>query len=435
MINIPLEANELIKLLQNNGHSAYVVGGCVRDSILNRKPNDWDICTSATPNEMLNIFKDYKVIETGLRHGTITVVNNSMFEITTYRIDGEYTDNRRPDNVTFTNNLIEDLKRRDFTINAIAYNDTEGLIDPFDGVNDINNKIIKCVGNAKDRFEEDALRILRAIRFASQLNFKIDDDTNTEINNQYKKLKNISIERINNEFCKILYNANIWNNYLNVLTLIIPRFKNCIGFKQGKSHPYDVWNHTLKTISNCSNDIIIRLAALFHDIGKPDVCFEDGDGRHFHGHAKISAQHTEVIMKNMRFDNNTIKKVVSLVKYHDIVFEESSVFVKQWLSILGEEQFKRLIELRKADILGQDPDRFERRLEKVYNVKKITDEIINNDECYSLKQLAINGNDLIKLGYEDKKIGEMLNTLLNIVIDDNYLNNKESLLNIINNLK
>lgn len=435
MINIPVEANELIKILQDNGHSAYVVGGCVRDSILNRKPNDWDICTSATPDEMLNIFKDYRIIETGLKHGTVTVVNNGNFEITTYRIDGEYSDNRRPDNVTFTNNLIEDLKRRDFTINAMAYNDIEGLIDPFGGINDINNKIIRCVGNAKERFEEDALRILRAIRFASQLNFEIDNDTNIEINNQYKNLKNISIERINSEFCKILYNADIWNNYLNVLTLIIPRFKNCIGLEQGSSHPYDVWNHTLKTISNCSNDLVVRLAALFHDIGKPDVYFDDERGRHFYGHADVSAQHTEVIMKNMRFDNNTIKKVVSLVKHHDVIFEESSVFVKQWLSILGEEQFRRLIELRKADILGQDPGRFERRLEKVYNVKKRTDEIIDNNECYSLKQLAINGNDLIELGYQNKQIGEMLDILLSIVIDNDSLNNKNSLLNIVKHLK
>lgn len=232
-INIPSDANELIHTLQNHGNSAYVVGGCVRDSIIGRQIHDWDICTSATPDEMLEIFKDKKVIETGLKHGTITVVvKGESYELTTFRIDGKYSDSRRPDSVIFTSSLIEDLKRRDFTINAMAYNDDEGLIDPFGGLEDIEYKKIQCVGSAKDRFGEDALRILRAIRFASQLEFVMTPETSYEINKQYKNLKNISIERINSEFCKIAASRDFCVEmvlYKDVFALFIPELKICLN--------------------------------------------------------------------------------------------------------------------------------------------------------------------------------------------------------------
>ena len=234
-IKIPDNANTIINTLQNNGYSAYVVGGCVRDSLMGRIPHDWDICTSATPEQMLEIFKDFRVIETGLKHGTVTIViDGEQYECTTYRIDGKYSDNRRPDNVTFTNNLVEDLKRRDFTINAMAYNDIEGLIDPFGGTEDINENTIRCVGSAKDRFGEDALRILRAIRFASQLDFTIELNTDWQIHQQYKSLKNISVERINSEFCKIVNSNNFCVElllYKDVFVLLlknafVPKVKN-----------------------------------------------------------------------------------------------------------------------------------------------------------------------------------------------------------------
>ena len=359
-IKIPDNANTIINTLQNNGHSAYVVGGCVRDSLMGRIPHDWDICTSATPEQMLEIFKDFRIIETGLKHGTVTIViDGEQYECTTYRIDGKYSDNRRPDNVTFTNDLVEDLKRRDFTINAMAYNDIEGLIDPFGGKEDINENTIQCVGSAKDRFGEDALRILRAIRFASQLDFTIELNTDWQIHQQYKSLENISVERINSEFCKIVNSDNFCVElllYKDVFALFIPELKNMFDFPQkNPHHDYDVFGHTVHAVENCdSDDLTVRLAVFFHDFGKP-YSYQDGeDGiRHFKGHGGVSADMTDVIMKRLKFDNETRNNVVQLVYYHDATFEVGKKYVKRWLNKLGEKQFRRLLDVRRADIKGQ----------------------------------------------------------------------------------
>ena len=443
-ISIPPDANDLIHTLQNYGHSAYVVGGCVRDSILGRIPHDWDICTSATPTEMLEIFKDKKVIETGLQHGTITVVvNGNPYEITTYRIDGAYSDNRRPDSVTFTDRLIEDLSRRDFTINAMAYNDEEGLIDPYNGLEDIKYKKINCVGFAKDRFEEDALRILRANRFASQLDFAMMPDTDWEIHRQYKKLNNISIERINSEFCKIALSSEFYIQiglFREVFSLFIPEIKDMFGFQQNNPyHIYDVWNHTVHAVQayecDCEpdlnpRDLITSLAVFFHDIGKPH-CYQDGeDGiRHFKGHGRVSADMTDTIMKRLRFDNDTREKVVQLVYYHDATFEVGEKYIKRWLNKIGEEQFRRLLNVRVADIKAQAYTEQESRLQKIDNIEYILEEVLQKDECFSLKDLAVNGNDLIEIGYKPgKEIGEVLNNLLDLVISGEYKNEKEKLL-------
>lgn len=437
-INISSNANELIHTLQNHGHSAYVVGGCVRDSILGRIPHDWDICTSATPNEMLEIFKDRKVIETGLQHGTITVVvNGEPYEVTTYRIDGTYSDNRRPDSVTFTDNLVEDLRRRDFTINAMAYNDTEGLIDPFNGLKDIEWRKIQCVGSAKDRFGEDALRILRAIRFASQLDFTIMPGTDWEIHQQYKNLENISIERINSEFCKIAFSDSFCVQlllYKDVFSLSIPELKDMIDFPQNNPyHDYDVFGHTIHAVEHCeSKDLIVRLAVFFHDFGKPHSYQDGEDGiRHFKGHGRISAEITDNIMKRLRFDNETRNNVVELVYYHDATFEVGKKYVKRWLNKIGEEQFRRLLEVRKADILGQKPNFEQSRIDKVNNIEQILEEVLQEDECFSLKDLAVNGKDLMSVGYKaGKELGNTLNELLQLVIDGECLNEKEKLLEI-----
>lgn len=436
-INIPTDANDLIHTLQNHGHSASVVGGCVRDSILGRTPNDWDICTSATPGEMLEIFKDRKVIETGLQHGTLTVVvNGEPYEITTYRIDGAYSDNRRPDEVTFTSSLIEDLKRRDFTINAMAYNEDEGLIDPFGGLNDIENRRIRCVGSAKDRFSEDALRILRAIRFSSQLDFIITPETDEEILKQYRNLKNISVERINSEFCKIV-SSDIFciqlALYQDVFALFIPELKDMINFPQKNPyHSYDVYGHTIHSIKNCElDDLIVKLAVFFHDFGKPHCYQDDEDGtRHFRGHGKVSAEMTDRIMKRLRFDNETRIKVVELVHYHDATFEVGKKYVKRWLNILGEEQFKRLLKVRKADIKGQSEDYEQSRIDKVNNIEQILEEVLQENECFSLKDLAINGDDVKKMMRlkEGKDIGYWLNEILNKVIDGELKNDRNELI-------
>lgn len=441
-INIPADANELIHTLQNNGHSAYIVGGCVRDSILGRTPHDWDICTSATPSEMLEIFKGKKIIETGLQHGTVTVVvNGEPYEITTYRIDGIYSDNRRPDTVTFTDKLVEDLRRRDFTINAMAYNDEEGLIDPFNGMEDIKYKKISCVGCAEDRFGEDALRILRAIRFASQLEFTIMPGTDWEIHKQYQNLENISIERINSEFCKIASSDDFCVElllYKDVFSLFIPELKDMFDFPQNNPwHIWDVFGHTIHAVEYCdSDDLTVRLAVFFHDFSKP-YSYQDGeDGiRHFKGHGKVSADMTDSIMKRLRFDNETRNNVVELVYYHDATIEVGKKYVKRWLNKIGEKQFRRLLQVKKADNKAQNLELSSVRIKELSEIEALIDEVLQEDECFSLKDLAVNGKDLIGVGYKSgKELGNTLNKLLQLVIDGDCPNEKEKLLQEVESL-
>ena len=436
-INIPADANELIHTLQNNGHSAYIVGGCVRDSILGRTPHDWDICTSATPSEMLEIFKDKKIIETGLQHGTVTVVvNGEPYEITTYRIDGIYSDNRRPDTVTFTDKLVEDLRRRDFTINAMAYNDEEGLIDPFNGMEDIKYKKISCVGRAEDRFGEDALRILRAIRFAAQLEFTIMPGTDREIHKQYKNLENISIERINSEFCKIASSDDFCVElllYKDVFSLFIPELKDMFDFPQNNPwHIWDVFGHTIHAIEYCdSDDLVVRLAVFFHDFGKPHSYQDGEDGiRHFKGHGKVSADMTDSIMKRLRFDNETRNNVVELVYYHDATFEVGKKYVKRWLNKIGEKQFRRLLQVKKADNKAQNLELSSDRIKELSEIEALIDEVLQEDECFSLKDLAVNGNDVKKVMMlkEGKDVGYWLNEILKRVIDGELNNNRDDLI-------
>ena len=435
-INIPADANELIHTLQNNGHSAYVCGGAVRDSILNRPVHDWDICTSATPSEMLEIFNDKKIIETGLQHGTVTVVvNGEPYECTTFCIDGIYSDNRRPDAVTFTDKLVEDLRRRDFTINAMAYNDEEGLIDPFNGMEDIKYKKISCVGRAEDRFGEDALRILRAIRFAAQLEFTIMPGTDWEIHKQYKNLENISIERINSEFCKIASSDDFCVElllYKDVFSLFIPELKDMFDFSQNNPwHIWDVFGHTIHAVEYCdSDDLVVRLAVFFHDFGKPHSYQDGGDGiRHFKGHGKVSADMTDSIMKRLRFDNETRNNVVELVYYHDATFEVGKKYVKRWLNKIGEKQFRRLLQIKKADNKAQNLELSSDRIKELSEIEALIDEVLQEDECFSLKDLAVNGKDLIGVGYKSgKELGNTLNKLLQLVIDGDCPNEKEKLL-------
>ncbi len=435
-VEVPAPVNYIIQELEKCGHEAYMVGGCVRDSVLGRKPHDYDICTSATPDEILKAFPDEEIIPTGLQHGTVTIlINKEPFEVTTYRIDEDYSDNRRPDNVTFTKNLVEDLRRRDFTINAMAYNPKTGLIDPFNGMEDIKYKKIRCVGSAEDRFNEDALRILRAIRFEAQLGFAGLPETMFEIERQYDRLKNISIERINSEFCKIVASEQFCVElvlYPNVFSLFIPELKDLIGFQQNNPyHAYDVFDHTVHAIEKCeSDDLVVRLAVFFHDFGKPHSYQDGEDGiRHFKGHGKVSAEITDSIMKRLRFDNETRNNVVELVYYHDATFEVGNKYVKRWLNKIGEKQFRRLLEIRKADIKEQKPDYEESRIEKVNNIENILEEILSEKSCFSLKDLAVNGNDVkevMKLK-EGKDIGYWLNEILKRVIDGELENNKDDL--------
>lgn len=444
-IEIPSGANEIIHSLQNNGYEAFLVGGCVRDSILGRPIHDYDITTSATPDEMMKVFKDKRIIETGLQHGTITIViDGEPYEVTTYRIDGNYSDSRRPDSVTFTRSLKEDLKRRDFTINAMAYNDEVGLVDSFNGMEDIKYHKIQCVGKPEDRFSEDALRILRAIRFASQLSFVLEPNTDYILHKMYQNLENISVERINSEFCKIASSSDFCVQmvlYSDVLSLFIPEIKDMFGFQQNNPyHIYDVWNHTVHAVQayecDCepdlnSRDLITSLAVFFHDIGKPH-CYQDGeDGiRHFKGHGRVSADMTDEIMKRLRFDNDTREKVVELVYYHDATFEMGKKYIKRWLNKIGEEQFRRLLNVRRADIKAQADLAQETRLQKIDNIGYILEEVLQGDECFSLKDLVVNGKDVMDIMHikSGKDVGCWLNEILTRVIDGRLKNDREDLI-------
>lgn len=434
-IDMPPNANVIIHALQDAGYKAYIVGGCVRDSAINRFPHDWDICTSARPEQMLEVFKDYRVIETGLQHGTVTIViDGEQYECTSFRIDGVYSDNRRPDSVTFIDDLTEDLRRRDFTINAMAYNDEEGLIDPFDGMGDIKHGIIRCVGNAADRFNEDALRILRAIRFAAQLDFAIENNTSSELCRQRKSLANISAERITNELNKIVISdrfAGMLIKYLDIFEQFIPELEDMNNFPQNNPHHiYDVLIHTFYTVISCQNDLILRLAALFHDIGKPHSYQDEADGiRHFVGHNIVGADMTDKIMRRLKYDNNTRNAVVQLVLYHDSSFIAKPSAVKRWLNKVGEIQLKRLIDLRRADIEGQRVFYDREKMRKIDDFANVLNQVLEEQQCFSLKDLAINGDDLIALGFvPGKELGEVLTGLLNSVTDDALPNDRETLL-------
>ena len=437
-VKLPDAVLQIFAVIEEYGADAYAVGVCVRDSIMGREPHDWDICTPILAPDLLALFeeKGYRVIPTGLQHGTITVViDGEVYEITQFRRDGNYTDGRHPDNVEFTSNLIEDLERRDFTINAMSYNPKIGLIDPFDGTQDLRNRRIVCVGSARERFKEDALRILRAIRFAAQFDFYIASDTSFEILMQYKNLENISIERINSEFVKIAKTTKLSEElarYGNVFWLFIPELKDMFGFLQNNPyHCYDVWEHTLNAINNCgSDDLITRLAVLFHDIGKPHCYQDDKDGiRHFKGHGRVSADMTDSIIRRLRFDNDTREKVVELIYYHDATFEVGTKYVKRWLNKIGEKQFRRLLELRKADVKAQNPIYLEARIEKIADIEYILENILIGRQCFAIGDLAVNGNDVMRtMGIkEGKDVGYWLKEILNRVIDGSLKNEHDEL--------
>lgn len=441
-INLPEDVQEIMSVIKGYGATSYVVGGCVRDSILGREPHDWDICTPALPDELLVEFeeKGYNVIPTGLQHGTITVhLNGNNYEITTFRRDGKYSDGRHPDTVEFTSDLIYDLERRDFTINAMAYNSEEGLVDSYCGYEDIQDKRIRCVGNPNDRFREDGLRILRALRFSVQLGFKIELFTKHAMTDNRSLLNKISFERINSEFVKIIESSSSHHarmlllEFEDVLAEFIPELKSTFGFEQNNPyHRYPVYEHILTVLKECTDtDIITKLAAFFHDIGKPH-CYQDDDNgiRHFKGHGKISADMTDTIMRRLKFDNDTREKVVQLIYYHDATFEVGKKYIRRWLNKIGVDQFKRLLVLRRADIMGQSKYYQEERIQKLDAVNDCLEEVLTEKPAFSVKDLEINGKDMMKYMMMDEcpEVGYWLNHILKMVIDGHLQNNRDDLI-------
>ena len=441
-IKLPKDVTYILNKLHQAGYKAYVVGGCVRDSLLGKKPKDWDICTSATPEQTEQVFDGEHIIETGLQHGTITIMKHKEpYEITTFRIDGEYSDGRHPDSVEFTDDLTKDLSRRDFTINAMAYNYEEGLIDTFSGQVDLKNKEIYCVGNPYRRFEEDSLRILRALRFAVRYDYKIHPTTTMAIIELCDDLpEKVSAERIQGEFCKILTSdckstARILSNFPYVFETFLPELHKVVQTHQNNPwHCYGVWGHTIQAIKHCeSDDLITRLAVFFHDFGK-STCHQVGDDGidHFRGHGAVGAEMTDTILRRLKFDNETREKVVELVKFHDNIIEPTRPAVKRLLNKIGIEQIRRLVNVRIADVKAQNPVMENGRIVKAEHLLKLAEAIVKEQSCFSLKDLSVNGTDLIELGFPPgKELGKILETLLNEVLEENVPNEKEALLNYV----
>lgn len=402
---MPYEVTVALSLLNNNGFEAYIVGGCVRDSLLGVLPKDWDITTSAKPEEIIWCFKNYRTINTGLKHGTVTVIiNGKQLEVTTYRIDGRYTDNRHPDSVVFTEKISHDLKRRDFTINSLAYN-KQGLVDLFGGAEDIKNKTIRCVGEPDERFKEDGLRILRALRFASVLGFDIDENTSFSIHRNKDLLNNISGERISAEFSKLITGVNyhnIMNDYRDVIEVFIPELSK-IGEKD--------WNHILSSM-NFADGVILKLALILYKTGN-----------------------SENILKNLKYDSKTIKSVKTMEKYNDEEILPDKVSIKKQLNTMDYDNYTNLLKFKTA-IFMANKNKYEHELNNIKNAKIILNDITNNKECYNLKMLTINGEDLMNAGIPKGIIlGSVLNELLNLVIEEKLENNKGTLINYVKKYK
>ncbi len=422
----------ILERLESAGYQANLVGGCVRDYIMGREVHDYDITTDALPERIMEVFGDIKVIPTGIKHGTVTVIyEGEPFEITTYRIDGSYTDSRRPDSVEFTKDLEEDLARRDFTMNAVAMNVRGEIFDPFGGRDDIKKGIIRCVGDPIKRFTEDALRILRGVRFASQLGFEIEKNTSEAVLSLRERLDNVSRERINVEMDKLLCGKSVvpvMLEYREIIACIIPEIRKSFDFKQySHYHKYDVYEHTVRAIGNAEDDVLIRRTLLLHDIGKPDTFRRDENGvGHFKGHAQLGAKMAETILRNLRYDNKTIETSCELIFRHsdDILTEKN---VRSVISKIGAENFFLLMKVKKADNSAKNPFVLEENRELEF-LEATARKLVEENACMSISALEVNGKDMISLGLKGKDIGTALNELLEQVISETIKNQHDELI-------
>ena len=433
-LNLPVPVEKAFKQLESCGFCGYLVGGCVRDFLLGTRPTDFDMTTDATPDEIIACFAGHRVVETGIRHGTVTVMIEGMaIEITTHRIEGDYSDSRHPDTVKFTRNLADDLARRDFTINAMAYHPHKGLIDLYGGAVDLKNKIIRGVGDPHQRMAEDALRILRGLRFAAVLGFELEAETGAAIRQNCGQLRHISAERIAAELDKLICGKNAKAIILAetaVLGVVIPELLPAKNFDQmNPHHCYDVLTHTAVALETLAPVPRLRWAMLFHDLGKPQSFTRDGAGvGHFKGHSKLSEAMARDRLTALRISKSTVDQVCLLVKYHDSLIEADKTSVKRWLNRLSEPLFRDLIAIKRGDNLAQAPQ-YRDRLVSLQKLEALLDQVIAENACFSLKDLAVNGHDLIALGITGgAEIGRILKQLLEGVIDETYQNEKDVLI-------
>lgn len=432
-ITLPPAASAAIERLEANGFEAYVVGGCVRDSLLGRTPNDWDLTTNARPDDVLACFADCKTVATGLKHGTVTVLlMGDALEITTYRCDGAYADNRHPIQVTFSDSVQEDLARRDLTINAMAYHPRRGLCDPFGGQRDLTDGRIRCVGDPAVRFREDGLRILRAVRFAAVLGFSIAEPTAKEIHACCALLDRIAKERIRVEWDKLLTGpacAEILRQYPDIVAQILPEAAASFGFRQNsKYHHLDVWEHTLAALTEAKPELSVRLALFFHDLGKPAVYTEDARGGHFPCHAEVSVALARTAMERLRYDKSTAERVLTLVKLHDLPLSSERRAVRRLMTQLSAEDILYLLEVQRCDRLAHHPD-YRALPDAWYAVPQVIEQLRAENACLSLHDLAINGNDLLQAGIPSGPLlGALLQALLNEVTEETLANERSALL-------
>lgn len=433
-IQIPEIPAAMIRRLNDHGYEAYVVGGCVRDALLGRAPHDWDICTNAKPTEVIACFPDKNVAKTGLQHGTVMVIDGGEgYEITTFRTDGDYSDHRHPDQVTFVSELREDLARRDFTINAMAYHPDTGVMDYFSGQEDLKNGVIRCVGEAEQRFQEDGLRILRALRFAARFGFSIEEQTGKAMHDCRHLLKHIAAERIFSELKGFLVGKGVGDllrRYRDIIAQILPPLEKMFDFQQRNPHHcYDVWEHTVTALENAEPILPIRLTMLFHDCGKPD-CFsvdERGIG-HFYHHGQRSLELTRQMLAELRCDNQLRDQVLLQVEHHDIPLPQTEREGRRFLKRMGEEGAMFSLAVHRADYMGQAPEKRPEKLERYEQAKVLLQRLLEEQACFTLKDLAIKGRDLIALGYQPgPAMGNELEALLELVMDGKCPNDPEAL--------
>ena len=433
-MDMPKNVDTAINLLQSAGFEAYAVGGCVRDSLLGKTPNDWDITTSAKPEDMKSVFADFHCIDTGIKHGTVTVViDGEPLEITTFRLDGEYEDNRHPKSVTFTSDLGADLGRRDFTVNAMAYSKKTGTVDLFGGQNDLKNKIIRCVGDPDRRFNEDALRILRALRFASALDFEIEEKTAQSLLKNCALLENISEERIAKELLKLVCGKGakrILTDFDPVLFEILPELQPM--YKNSHDNPhhcYDIYEHTLIAVESIDPEPTLRFAMLLHDCGKPAVKkFDENGVAHFYGHQRISAEISAQILARLKVSNKFRDEILFLVSNHDRwELYENTEKMPRYLSKFGLDGVLKLLKVMRADVLAQSPE-YRYRLDQIADAEEIAKNLAAQKPCLSLRELQINGRTLMDIGIpQGRKLGAVLAQLLDEVIDGVTKNTQEAL--------
>ena len=433
--DIPAGARHILQTLAAAGHEAYLGGGCVRDLLRGVPPHDWDICTSALPEETERCFADRRVIETGLKHGTVTVVEEGEpYEITTYRTEGPYSDSRRPDFVRFVPNLEEDLARRDFTMNAIAMDLQGNLRDPYGSADDIKSRLIRCVGEPDQRFQEDGLRVMRALRFAAVFGYEIEERTARAVHENRAMLDRVAAERINTELCKLLVGQNagevLWQ-YPDVFCQFWPELGPLVTLEQNNPwHCWGGWEHTIRALEEAPADVTLRLAMLLHDIGKPACKSTDEKGiDHFYGHPAVSAQLADKMLRALKFDNKTRERVVLLVERHDVQLLPRSQVIRRWLNRLSPEAFFQLLDIKRADNMGQAPEKVRDRLAELDVIRAKAERILAERQCLTLKDLAVNGRDVIAAGVAPgPEVGQVLEGLLGQVLSGSIPNEREALM-------